>query len=134
MKDFTEKEAELSPDSSDGQNVTATLENEYLRVVVEIDKDVVTESYYALRAGQPRLIARGAVSGGVGATYCAAEADDGNRDHVAADFPALFADAVSGKMAFEDLPPCLNPAPRRHRARSRTPPACSRGAMARHRH
>ena len=87
------------------------LENDHLRIVVEIGQGVVKESYHALGEGEPRLLARGAVSGGVGATYYAAEADDGNRDHVAADYPTLFAEAVGGKRPWEEIPPLPEPGP-----------------------
>ena len=111
MRDSTQKDTELEHQNSDSQNLAVTLQNEHLRIVVEIDDGLVGESYYVLHEGRPSLMARNAASGGVGATYFAAEPDNGNRGHVAADFPALFADAAQGKRAFEDLPRRPEPGP-----------------------
>ena len=88
-----------------GSTDTIGIENGRVRATVDIGPQGVSESYYVMDGGKPRLVAKSAAHAGLSATCLAAETDTGDRTHVAPDYSALGKQVVEGKLKMEDLPP-----------------------------
>jgi len=90
---------------------TVVLDNGRVRATFEIGPKAVSESYYVVNRGKPRLMARNVSLGGLGATFLAADTDNGDRSHVAADYSAVGKQVVEGKMKIADIAPFPEPGP-----------------------
>ena len=101
----------MSTGEHKGTEQTVVMDNGRVRAIFTVSPGGVSESYYVVSDGQARLVATSLAHEGLGATFLAAEADSGDRQHVAADYSELFKRLHERKIKKKDIPPFPKPGP-----------------------
>jgi len=101
----------MTTSGREGSQETVVLDNGRVRATIRIGSDGVSESYYVVSGGEDRLIATNVPHEGLGATFLAAETDDGDRVHVAADYSQLLKRLNKGELDSSAVPRVPKPGP-----------------------